>query len=408
MRIGVIGLGYVGLVTALVLANQGNDIIGIDSDKKKIGMLSSGKATIYEPGLDDLLLKVSSRIIFSDDYGPLADAEAIFVIVPTPVSNDRIDLSYVRSALGAASKINKSATFIIKSTAVPGTAEKFSAEFGIKIVSNPEFTKEGTGIQDTEHPNRVVIGSPDEASGDLVEAIWSFTRSPVIRTNNKNAELTKYASNAFLATKISFINEIANLCEKIPGCDVEVIAKAMGLDERIGPHFLKAGLGWGGSCFPKDTKAIVTFAKDLGEQQNIIESAVRVNDGRIDRAVSLVKKVWGKGDLSNVRVGMLGVAFKGDTDDIRDSQAVKLMHRLVQENAKVGVYDPKAKVADSSITVYASKEDCVKNSDIILVTTDWKDFSRIYETVGDKPIVDTRRIFTSDRRNIFSIGKGEA
>lgn len=409
MKIGVVGLGHVGLVTALVLAKHGYEVTGISKDKKKSEMLAKGEPTLYEPGIEEMLKENLKMMIFSTDYGRLKDAEAIFIIVPTPTVNERIDLSYIREAMEGITKANKKGVVVIKSTVVPGTAKRFSGEFGRNIVSNPEFTKEGTGLEDTEHPNRIVIGSSDEKSGNLVESIWAFAKSSVVRTTNENAELIKYASNAFLATKISFMNEIANLCERIPGADVEVIAKAMGLDERIAPYFLKAGLGWGGSCFPKDTKAIASFGKELGERMSIIEAAIKVNDDRIGRTIELAKKAYNKNNsLMGVKVGVLGIAFKNNTDDTRDSQAVKLVNRLIEEKAEVGVYDPKAKIdAMDNVKVHKSKENCIKGSDIVIITTEWEEFADTNVLAKGKPIIDTRRIISSgSAKNLYAVGIG--
>ncbi|MDE1870401.1 MAG: UDP-glucose/GDP-mannose dehydrogenase family protein, partial [Candidatus Micrarchaeota archaeon] len=264
MKIAIIGLGYVGQVSAIALAAQGHDVLGVDVDKSKVESLIKGVPTIHEPKLKELLEKNKSNIRFSTSYEGLADVEVAIISVPTPTVKGKADLGYVKEACRSAIAANSKITLVIKSTVVPGTAKEIEREIGAKVVSNPEFTQEGSALEDTLHPDRTVIGSSEERAAGIVEKLWSFTGAPTIKTTNENAEMIKYASNAFLATKISFINEVADLCEKIPGGDVEVVAKGMGLDKRIAPRFLKAGIGYGGSCLPKDTQALVSFAKERG------------------------------------------------------------------------------------------------------------------------------------------------
>ncbi|MDE1767789.1 MAG: UDP-glucose/GDP-mannose dehydrogenase family protein, partial [Candidatus Micrarchaeota archaeon] len=290
MKIGVVGLGYVGIVTAAALAENKNEIVCVDIDPNKIKRLESGDPVIYEPDLKPLLKKNLKRMTFSLDYNKLNGCEAVFLSVPTPTKNGKADLSYVMAASKDMARIDRDVVLVVKSTVLPGTAAEFAQKTGLTIISNPEFTKEGTAVDDTLHPDRIVIGGSNKSALDLVERIWSFTGAPVIKTTNENAELIKYASNAFLATKISFINEIANLAEHIPGTDVEVIARGMGYDKRISPYFLKAGIGYGGSCLPKDTLAFSNFAKELGENLEIVEAAMKINDRRVEKVLSLIKK----------------------------------------------------------------------------------------------------------------------
>jgi UDPglucose 6-dehydrogenase len=406
MKIGVVGLGYVGIVTAAVLADKGNDVIGVDISAERVEALRKGPTPIYEPGLKEMLKRNSNRLEFSSDYARLRGAAAVFIVVPTPTLNGKINLSYVKDAAGRVAAVEKSAVLVIKSTVVPGTARELRARTGLKVVSNPEFTSEGNGVRDTLEPSRVIIGSAEKKPGDLVEEIWSFAKSPVIRTNNENAELIKYASNAFLATKISFINEIANLCERIPGCDVDVIAKGMGLDRRIAPYFLKAGIGYGGSCFPKDTNALASFAREKGERMSVIEAAIKVNEERIDRVIehirSSVKDIHGK------RIGVLGAAFKEDTDDVRESQAVRLMERLGKEKAIVVAYDPMAKsIPVPGVMRVGSVKECVEGSDVVVVATEWPQFRKIGQMAGRKPVIDARRVLDrNDFKNFRAIGLG--
>ena len=271
MKIGVVGLGYIGSVTSVALAEAGYEVIGVDIDESKVKALSAGEPPIYEPGLKEMLVKNVKRLEFSVDYNKLSEVDLIFVIVPTPNKDGKIYLKYVDDVVENIKKVNKNAIVIIKSTVLPGTASNLMQKTGMIIVSNPEFTKEGSAIDDTLKPDRVVIGGNNKNAIEKVKKIWEFTKSPIIETTNENAEMIKYASNSFLAVKVSYINEIANLCEKVPNCDVEVVARGMGLDKRIAPYFLKAGIGFGGSCFPKDTVAFISFARDLNENLSILQ-----------------------------------------------------------------------------------------------------------------------------------------
>ena len=406
MKIGVVGLGYVGLVTAVALASVGNDIIGIDVDTKKVTKLKQGILTIYEPGLEDLFKNFESNMKFSTAYADLNNAEVVYLIVPTPTVNDKIDLHYVFEASEKVKAIRPNAVLVIKSTVVPGTAKLVHEKTGMDVVSNPEFTKEGTAIEDTLKPNRVVIGGINKKAVDVVAGIWSFTNAPIIKTTNENAELIKYASNAFLATKISFINEIANLCERIPGADVDVVAKGMGLDKRIAPYFLKAGIGYGGSCFPKDTKAIAEYAKEKGEKLEIVEAAMDVNEKRVKRVVEKAKLIANSLGKEKVKVGVLGIAFKDSTDDIRESQALRLINALVQEGFDVLAYDPIVKGRINGITQVESRDACVNGADIAIIATEWPEFKGL-EQKTEKPIVDARRILDASKANVFVIGSGK-
>ena len=285
MRIGIVGLGYVGLVTAAVLANSGNSVTGVDVDVSRIQSLRAGKSPIFEPQLDERIRTAKDNLEFSSDYSKLSNSETIFLCVPTPNLVNRIDLRYVMSAASEVKKYSPSSNLVIKSTVLPGTARKVSELTGMNVVSNPEFTREGSAVHDTEKPDRIIIGGK---SVDAVKKLWEFTGSPVIVTTNENAELIKYASNAFLAVKISFINQIADLCERIPDTDVNVVAEGMGMDRRIGREFLKAGLGYGGSCFPKDTLAISSFAVENGVNLSIVNSAIQYNEERVPFLVNKI------------------------------------------------------------------------------------------------------------------------
>ena len=401
MRIGVVGLGYIGSVTSVALAEAGYEVVGIDIDELKVKSLSAGEPPIYELGLKEMLIKNSKKLTFSVDYSELKDVNYIFVIVPTPNKDGKIYLKYVEDAVDSIRKVNKNAIVIIKSTVLPSTASNLMKKTGMAIISNPEFTKEGTAIEDTLKPDRVVIGGNNKKAIEGVKKIWEFTNCPIIETTNENAEMIKYASNAFLAVKVSYINEMANLCEKIPGCDVEVVARGMGLDKRIAPYFLKAGIGFGGSCFPKDTTAFISFAKDIGENLSIIESAVNVNKNRILRIIDLLEDKF-SGSEKNVRVGVLGLTFKANTDDTRESQAVKLVEKLLSIGFKVNAYDPMAKIKLENVKLFNSAKECIENSDAVVIATEWSEFKELDMGTG-KFVIDMRRILSLNSNSNLKI-----
>jgi len=393
MRIGIVGLGYVGLVTAAVLSEQGNEILGVDIDKKKIDALNRGIVSIRELGLKELLEKKTSKK-FSTEYSILKDADAIFISVPTPTKNGRIYTNHVMDAIKMANAASKNATIIIKSTVVPGTAKAVEDETGIIVVSNPEFVSEGNAVADTKKPDRIIIGSRSEKDSNLVQSIWAFTKAPMLVTSNENAELIKYASNSFLATKVSFVNELANLCEKIPNSDIEIVARGMGMDKRIGPHFLRAGIGFGGSCLPKDIEALSSFARSINEELSIIDAAIKVNNSRIDRVLWHAKGAYGK-ELDGANIGVLGLAFKKDTDDVRESNALKLIERMKGGVRQIYVYDPVVKTSIEGTIRSATAEECIADSDIIVIATDWDEFKEIKKVDAKKIIIDARRVLTS-------------
>ncbi|MCH4816289.1 MAG: UDP-glucose/GDP-mannose dehydrogenase family protein [Saccharolobus sp.] len=387
MKIGIVGLGYVGLVTGAVLADQGHYIIGVDIDENKVNGLNYNKIPIYEPGLDELIMKNREKIQFTTNYSALSDANVVFIAVSTPTINGKIFLDYIYSAAKNLQKIlNNESIVVTKSTVIPGTSRKVKEITKREVIVNPEFLREGSAIIDTKHPDRIVIGGDDENAIGLVEDLWSFTNSPIIKTSMEEAELIKYAANSFLAIKISFINEIANLCEKIPNCNVDNIAKAIGMDKRISPYFLNAGLGFGGSCFPKDTLAITSFAKDLGEKLRIVEAAIEVNNERPFRAVKMMEDLIGK--LENKTICVLGIAFKPNTDDTRESVGLKIAKLIREKGGKVIVYDPKAK-ADLEMV---SLEECINKADGIIISTEWDEFRGLEDRLKGKYVVDGRRI----------------
>ncbi|MCY0851016.1 UDP-glucose dehydrogenase family protein [Sulfuracidifex metallicus] len=395
MKIGIIGLGYVGLVTSAVLADQGHLVVGVDVDSKRVEGLSCGRNPIYEPGLDELLAKNKDRLQFTTDYAKLSDVDVAFISVSTPTVNGEIYLEYVMSASKSLAKVlSKDTLIVMKSTVLPGTSRKVREITGREVVSNPEFLKEGSAIKDSINPDRVVIGSYTKEAGDVVESIWKFTGAPIVRTTPEEAEMIKYAANSFLAMKVSFINEMANLCERIPNCDVNKIAEGIGLDKRISPHFLKAGLGWGGSCFPKDTLAISTFARSLGTPLRTVDASIQVNNERPKRAVNLLKEIMGQ--LKGRKVCVLGVAFKADTDDTRESVALKVIDILKEEGAQVVAYDPKAK---ANVTM-VSMEQCIDESEGVIIATEWNHFKGIEDKLRGKYVVDGRRLLDPSKMDL--------
>lgn len=403
MKLGVVGLGYIGSVTAAVLASKDHTVVGVDIDKERISRYNSGKLPIFEPGLSEILKENSGRIRFTLDFKGLSDCEAVFVCVPTPSVNGRINLEYVESACESVSSFSPGTRLIIKSTVIPGTAGKIMEQTGLQVISNPEFTREGTAVKDTLSPDRVVVGARDKSSYSMMRRIWWFVEAPFVETTNENAELIKYASNAFLATKISYINEIANLCEKIPNADVTTVAMGMGLDPRIGKDFLRAGLGYGGSCFPKDTEALVSFAKDLGERMAIVESAIGVNHAREDRTVSISRNALG-GDLHGKNICVLGLSFKEDTDDLRQSKSLNLITSLIAAGAHVKAYDPIIK-EDRYPQACQNIDSCLEGSDMAIVSTEWPQFAEMLEKY-EGIVLDARRIVEPERLK-FYIGVGK-
>ncbi len=403
MRIGVVGLGYVGLVTAAVLSNKGNKVVGVDVAKERVKMLKEGQIPIFEPGLANKIEESGQNLKFSSNYSDLSECDAIFLCVPTPNIKGKIDLNYVFEAAKNVSKYSHSSSLIIKSTVLPGTAKRISEITEMNVISNPEFTREGSAIYDTEHPNRIVIGGK---SVEIAKEIWEFTGSHLLITTNENAELIKYASNAFLSVKISFINQIADLCERIPRTDVDVVAKGMGLDHRIGAEFLKAGLGYGGSCLPKDTVALLTFASENGIKLSIIKSAVEYNKNRVHDLVERI--VEDVGTLKGKRVCVLGLSFKDNTDDLRESRSLLLIEELRKLGAIVHSYDPVVRRV-KNFEISRDIEGCLSSSEIVITATEWKDFSNIAQSLlQGKEVFDLRRVFDPKVINLtMGVGIGK-
>jgi len=440
-RISFFGLGYVGLVSAACLASKGFEVVGFDVDRKRLRELMNGNAPIYEPGLEELIKEgvASKRLRFTADYkDAVLSSDLTFITVGTPSRQDgSIDLTYVRSAsrmIGDALRGKDGwHLVVVKSTVTPGTTggivrreierasdKRCGHDFGLCM--NPEFLREGSAVRDALEPDRVVIGEFDKRSGDALEGLYREfygEEMKLVRTSLVNAELIKYASNAFLAMKVSFINMIANLCQRIPGADVEVVAKGIGLDRRIGPDFLKAGLGWGGSCWPKDLKALKDEFERLGVDSPLIDATLKVNDVQPYRILELARGLLGS--LDGKRVALLGLSFKPNTDDMRGAVSIRLVNALLDEGASVVVYDPKAmgnaKLIFGDRVDYAkSAIDCIKGSDCVVIVTGWDEFRGLKPDdfkryMRDPVVVDGRRIFDPkefEGIKFASIGLGRA
>ncbi len=419
MKLCMIGTGYVGLVSGVCFADLGNDVTCVDKDNNKINNLKKGIIPIYEPGLEELVLKnyKNKRLNFSTNLKEsIKKSDIVFICVGTPTkkNSNSADLSQVYSVAKEISKsINKFKIIINKST-VPVTTgdevEKIIAKKVIRkyfsVVSNPEFLREGEAIRDFIYPDRVVIGSNDEKSKKILKNLYSPLISKgakFLSTNRRAAELIKYASNAFLATKITFINEIANLCEKT-GIDVEDISIGIGLDKRIGSRFLRAGPAYGGSCFPKDTKAIVSTADKFKTNLSVIKSVIKSNEIRSDILQKRVNLIL-KNKIKNKKISFLGVTFKANTDDMRDSSSLKLIPYLSRRGAQIKYYDPTGFKKEFSklknVEFSQSIQDSIKGSDLIIIHTEWNDF----KSINFRKFSKNKNLIIYDMRNIFSPDK---
>ncbi|HEX9163433.1 MAG TPA: UDP-glucose/GDP-mannose dehydrogenase family protein [Thermoanaerobaculia bacterium] len=419
MHIAVVGTGYVGLVTGAGLADFGNDVICVDIDVKKIEALRRGQIPIYEPGLDKLVSKNvnEGRLSFTTDLPEaIRRGRAIFIAVGTPPQPDgSADLRYVEDvARSIARHMNGPKLVITKSTVPIGTGrliERILAEEGTghrgSVVSNPEFLREGSAIEDFMRPDRVVIGASDAEAAELMKEIYAPLHSleiPFVVTNVESSELIKYASNGFLATKITFVNEIAQVCEKV-GADVQDVARGMGLDSRIGPRFLQAGPGFGGSCFPKDTSAMADISRKYGYEFQIMEAVLRVNADIKQRMVTKIVGALG-GSVSGKSIAILGLAFKPETDDMRDSPTIPIIKGLQASGASIRAYDPQAMENCRSIfenVVYcADAYETAQGADALVIATEWNEFralnlERIKKSMRAPVLIDLRNVYDPTR-----------
>ena len=401
--IGVIGTGYVGLVTAAGFAELGSEVWCVDIDAEKVRRLRAGETPIYEPGLEELLARNRERMHFDTDLGgALAAARLLFVAVGTPPTySGDADLSAVHAVVKAIPAAENRA-LVMKSTVPAGTGASLRRAFAeqgkqvLSYVSCPEFLKEGSAVGDFMHPDRVVIGEEGGWAGDAVAELYAPLQAPVVRTDIASAEMVKLASNAFLATKISFINEIANVCEET-GADVVEVARGMGLDERIGAKFLQAGIGFGGSCFPKDVDALKQLAGNSGYHFQLLTAVIEVNELQKRRVVGKLQRHLGS--LAGRRVALLGLAFKPDTDDMREASSLVLTARLIADGASVSAYDPvaeeQARELMSGITYAASPLQALAGADAAVLVTEWRelvelDWGEVAEAMAGDLVIDGR------------------
>lgn len=410
MRISIIGAGYVGLVAAACLAKLGNRITLVDVDEEKLKLIANGVSPIHEPELDDILRHV--KIETTADYGRIADSELIFVCVGTPSDKEgAMSLEYVAKASERVAEVLKQRTdycvVTVKSTVVPGTTEerviplleesgkKAGTDFGVCV--DPEFLREGKAVYYYMNASRIIIGEFDSRSGDMLMNLYKDFNAPVMRTTTRTAEMIKLASNCFLAAKISLINEIGNIC-KSHGIDTYEVARGLGYDERIGSKFLNSGIGFGGSCLPKDVRALIAKAKQVGCEPEILEQVLKLNDRQALRMVELLKRHM---QLNGTTIGILGLAFKPGTDDVRESRAIRIVQTLIQEGAKIRAYDPVAMEAFKKVFPqigYTSSEEVLK-SDAVLIVTEWEEFKHL--DYKGRIVIDGRRVEKAREARIY-------
>ncbi len=409
-NITVIGTGYVGLVTGTCFADLGNKVVGLDIDEQKINMLNQGGVPIFEPGLEEMIHRnmEAGRLSFTTSYEEaLQKADFVFVAVGTPEGVDgEADLRYVRMAAESIAKAMRHPLIIVNKSTVPVGTGDFVADIVRKyqqepvpfaVVSNPEFLREGSAVHDFLNPDRVVLGSTDQEAAEQVAHLYLPLRAPIIITDLRTAEMIKYASNAFLATRISFINEIAAICERL-GADVKQVAVGMGYDKRIGPYFLDAGVGYGGSCFPKDVKALEHMALVHGAHPQLLRAVMEINRDQRRRIILKLRDLLG-GSLRDRVVSLLGLSFKPNTDDMREAPSVELYHMLVNEGAVVRGYDPvameNAKRILPELQLASNPYALAEEADALVLITDWNEFKNL----------DLHRILALMRGNVFIDGR---
>ncbi|MDQ3483468.1 MAG: UDP-glucose/GDP-mannose dehydrogenase family protein [Pseudomonadota bacterium] len=416
MRVAMIGTGYVGLVSGACFADFGHEVCCIDKDEAKIDALNHGRMPIWEPGLEGLVNAnvERGRLAFTTDLEKgVEGAEAVFIAVGTPArrGDGHADLSFVFAAVRELARALKGPVVVVTKSTVPvGTGDEIAkilaeekAPEGTAVASNPEFLREGAAIADFKHPDRIVVGAEDERAREVLREIYRplfLNKAPILFTGRRTAELTKYAANAFLAVKISFINEIANLCEAV-GADVQEVARGIGLDNRIGPKFLHPGPGYGGSCFPKDTLALLQTAEAAGVEQRIVRTVVEVNDDRKNSMASRVSEALG-GSVAGKRVGILGLSFKPNTDDMRDAPVLPLVRSLIEEGASVIAFDPAAmKHAQPllpGLEFARTALDVADGADALVVVTEWDEFrgldlDKLASRMSGRALIDLRNVY---------------
>jgi len=431
-KVSVIGLGYVGLSLATFLATKRISVTGVDLNEGKIKMIKRGKPPFFEPNLELYLkksLKNGLKLQNSIDEN-VVRSKFIFITVGTPTdSHEKIVLDYLFSAIESIAKLLSNSKnlpiIIIKSTVIPGTAKKIIQKMkkyrlieskDFHLISNPEFLREGSAMRDTIHPHLIVIGGSNKKSLNSLEKFYKKihpSQSRFLLTNNSTAELIKYANNAFLATKISFINSIANLCQKIAGVDVDAIASAIGMDPRIGNQFLNAGPGYGGSCFPKDLQALISFSKEIGSDPILFSAVKNTNEHQIEVILETIQKKIPS--LVSKKISILGLAFKENTDDIRESVSIKLIKRLLKEGCKISVHDPMAientrKIFKEKISYQTDISKAFEGMDCVIILTPWKEYQKIsknqFRKMKSPLVIDTRRILKMNYKDIDYVGLG--
>ena len=413
MKIAVAGTGYVGLVTGVALANAGHQVTCVDVDQNKVETMRKGISPIYEPGLEELMHDNMERLTFTTDFqSAYQDAEVIFVGVGTPEKKDgSANLSYVNQVIDQiAGSVERDCVVVIKSTVPIGTndrlekrlRESLKSDVWVEVASNPEFLSQGTAVKDTLHASRIVIGVESDRARSIMLKVYENFHQPFVVTDRRSAEMIKYASNDFLALKISYINEIANLCELL-GANIEDVAEGMGYDSRIGGKFLKAGIGYGGSCFPKDTKALHWVSNYYEKEMKTVKAAIEVNDSQKLRLIKKSRKYYES--LEGLKVAVLGLTFKPDTDDLREAPSLVNIPIILDEGAEIFAWDPIGvknykKFYPDEITYCATIDEALENADICFIVTEWKDIREMdvekFRRLMKKPIV-------LDGRNCFSL-----
>ena len=413
MKIAVAGTGYVGLVTGVCLASKGHHVVCVDVDEKKLAMLNAGKTPIYEPGLQELMDENRERLTFTSDYqNAYQDAEVIFIGVGTPEKKDgSANLNYVYKVAGQiAQSVRRDCVVVIKSTVPIGTNDKIEAhikanlkeEVKIWVASNPEFLAQGTAVRDTLHASRIVIGAENPEAARVLEEVYKDFEAYKLVTNRRSAEMIKYASNDFLALKISYVNEIANLCE-IVGANIQDVTKGMGFDARIGNRFLNAGIGYGGSCFPKDTKALSWLASFNDNEIKTIKAAIEVNESQKVKLYKKARKYYE--DFQNLTIAVLGLTFKPGTDDLREAPSLVNIHLFLEDGAKVKAWDPVGvpnyqKIYPDEILYCNTIEETLRDADLCLIFTEWEDVKKLDVSAFEKYM---KRPIVLDGRNCYDL-----
>jgi UDPglucose 6-dehydrogenase len=433
MRIAMIGTGYVGLVSGACFADFGHQVTCVDKDAGKIDGLNGGVMPIWEPGLEALVKANAARgrLTFTTDLPAAVEgAEAVFIAVGTPTrrGDGHADLTFVFEAVRELAKVIAPGTVVVTKSTVPvGTGDEIEnilrqeGVTEVSVASNPEFLREGAAIADFKHPDRIIVGAEDEHAREALREVYRplfLNRAPILFTARRTAELIKYAANAFLAVKISFINEIADLCEAVDA-DVQDVARGIGLDNRIGPKFLHAGPGYGGSCFPKDTLALLQTAEGVGVAQRIVKTTVEVNDDRKVAMAERVARALG-GEVKGKRIGVLGLAFKPNTDDMREAPSIPLIRGLIERGAEISAFDPvarhQAEMMFEGIEFADSAEAAAANADAVVIVTEWDEFralnlSTLARSMRGKTLVDLRNVYDrgdAERAGLdyFGVGRG--